>query len=403
MRDRERMERVERGLREENLDALVCALPSNVLLLTGYWPVVGTSVAVVTRAGEVGLALPEDEGDLADGGWAEVRETFSPGSLDGLPTLPQVLAPSLSRVLHRLGMKNGRLGYEHGPILEPGSYAGTNRYSAMMPELVREISAAADVVPADQLLLRLRAVLTRRELARLRLACRLTGDAFRLGARSIVPGATEHEVAAAFRAPLEAGPAEDAAHARVGGYTFCMSGPNAALAYKAYARSRGRRLRASDLVLVHCNAFLGGFWTDVTRTYHFGSAEDRTAELFELVLKARRAALDAVAPGATGREVDRAAREVLATHRAGNTFRHGTGHGVGFAAIDHQARPRIHPASDDVLETGMVFNLEPALYLEGWGGLRHCEMAAVTAEGAELLTPFQSRLEELAPRLAVAR
>jgi Xaa-Pro dipeptidase len=73
---------------------------------------------------------------------------------------------------------------------------------------------------------------------------------------------------------------------------------------------------------------------------------------------------------------------------------------VGFAAIDHNAHPRIHPASADVLEPGMVFNLEPAVYREGWGGIRQCEMVAVGAEGVELLTRFQATLPELAPRLA---
>jgi Xaa-Pro aminopeptidase len=134
-----------------------------------------------------------------------------------------------------------------------------------------------------------------------------------------------------------------------------------------------------------------------------GLMDDRARELFDAVLAARRAALAAIAPGVPAREVDRAARDVLAQHGLGHSFPHGTGHGVGFAAIDHQATPRIHPASEDVLEKGMVFNLEPAVYLEGWGGVRHCDMVAVTSDGAELLTAFQSGLEELAPRLAASR
>jgi Xaa-Pro aminopeptidase len=74
---------------------------------------------------------------------------------------------------------------------------------------------------------------------------------------------------------------------------------------------------------------------------------------------------------------------------------HGAGHGVGFAAIDHNAVPRIHPRSDDVLETGMVFNIEPASYVPAAYGMRHCEMVAISEEGAELLTPFFTDLEHL--------
>jgi Xaa-Pro aminopeptidase len=153
--------------------------------------------------------------------------------------------------------------------------------------------------------------------------------------------------------------------------------------------------------MIHCNSFVNGLWTDITRTYHPTPNDDDALRLYQAVLAARRAALDVIAPGVRGREVDRAAREVIGRYGFGPHFRHGTGHGVGFAAIDHQARPRLHPASDDVLEAGMVFNLEPAIYLEGRGGLRHCDLVAVHRDGAELLTPFQARLEDLAPRLAV--
>jgi Xaa-Pro aminopeptidase len=112
------------------------------------------------------------------------------------------------------------------------------------------------------------------------------------------------------------------------------------------------------------------------------------------VFAARAAALSAIRPGATGAEVDRAARSVLAERGYGPEFKHPTGHGVGFAAIDHNARPRLHPKSPDVLEPGMVFNVEPGLYFED-GGMRHCDMVAVTDNGAELLTPFLCDIEEL--------
>lgn len=75
-------------------------------------------------------------------------------------------------------------------------------------------------------------------------------------------------------------------------------------------------------------------------------------------------------------------------------FRHATGHGVGFAAINHNAPPRIHPKSRDILQPGMVFNIEPGIYIEGVGGMRHCDMVVVTEKGAEVLTPFQRNLDD---------
>ena len=226
-------------------------------------------------------------------------------------------------------------------------------------------------------------------------------DAFRTAASGVVPGASEREVAAAFRATLEAyADSGGEPSARAGGFVFCMSGPDAALAGRAYARTRARLIQPGDLVMVHCNSYLNGMWTDITRTYHPGALDDGARPVFDAVLAARRAALEVIAPGVPAREVDRAAREVLRRHGFASRFRHGTGHGVGFAAIDHNARPRLHPASDDVLEAGMVFNVEPAVYLEDKGGVRQCELVAVNADGGELLTPFQNRLVELAPRLS---
>jgi Xaa-Pro aminopeptidase len=106
------------------------------------------------------------------------------------------------------------------------------------------------------------------------------------------------------------------------------------------------------------------------------------------MMQAREAALRVIRPGASGREVDAAARSVMEAHGMGKAFKHAAGHGVGFAAANPNGRPRIHPLSDDVLEVGMTFNLEPAAYFDGYGGMRHCDVVAVTADGVEVLTDF---------------
>src|SRR5690348_2381856 len=246
-RDDERVERIAQALQSAGMDALVCALPSNVLLLSGYWPVVGTSVAVATREGGIGLAIPADEYDLAAVGWADVVERFTPGSLDALVPLTGAVAPAVARLIRRLGVGSARLGYEHGPMLEPSSYAGTNRYIVALRTLLGDCAPSARLVEADEVLLNLRAVLTPLELAGVRTACRVAEDAFRAGAASIVAGATERDIAASFRATLAAyADAHGEGSARTGGFIFCMSGPNAATADRAYARTRGRRIRPGD-------------------------------------------------------------------------------------------------------------------------------------------------------------
>jgi Xaa-Pro aminopeptidase len=238
-------------------------------------------------------------------------------------------------------------------------------------------------------------VLTPRESDRVRVACRFAEAAFLDGARQLHTGLTETEVAAMFRAPLSTRGMSHEGVARADGFTFCMSGPNSAEAYAAYQRSRARRIESGDLVLVHCNSYADGYWTDITRTFCSGETDDLKLRMYDAVFAARRAAIEAVRPGVKASEVDAAARQVLTERGFGEAFKHGLGHGVGFAAIDHNATPRLHPASPDVLEVGMIFNVEPAIYLQGYGGLRHCDVVLVTEEGAEVLTPFQSKIAEL--------
>jgi Xaa-Pro dipeptidase len=108
------------------------------------------------------------------------------------------------------------------------------------------------------------------------------------------------------------------------------------------------------------------------------------------VLAARSAALEQIRPGVTAADVDAASRKVIKDHRLGEYLRHGTGHGVGYSPMSAYSIPQMHVQSTDILEEGMVFNAEPAVYIEGYGGVRHCDMVAVTRSGYELLTDFQS-------------
>ncbi len=374
-RDAERIERLMEAMKQTGLDALAVGLPSNVLLLTGYFPVVGKSIAVVTREGELTLFAPEDERDLADCRcgdrivyYKDVREIRAEAGLDGKV-----------------------VGFECGEMYQPASYASMHLFHTAMPEILE----GAVLRPASELLARVKAVLTPIEIDRVRRACRIAGEAFASGADRLCPGLKETEAAENFRGPLLTIGTGFEGVARAEGFVFCMSGPHSAEAWGAFARSRAREIEIADFVLVHCNSHADGYWTDITRTWCFGPLSDRQCAMYRAVFEGRDAALAAIRPGAKAKDVDRAARAVLEARGFGPEFKHGTGHGVGFAAINHLARPRIAADSPDVLETGMVFNVEPAIYIDGFGGLRQCEMVAVTETEAELLTPFLGRAEEL--------
>src|SRR5205085_7885521 len=131
-------------------------------------------------------------------------------------------------------------------------------YGAALPHLLTEILPNAKQVAADKPLLELRSIKTPREVDCIRKSCAIAAEAFEQASTQLRPGMKETEVASLFQRLLtEIG--TDHAH-RAGGFVFCMSGPNAAHAYAAYARSRTRRVKQGDLVLVHCNSFADGYW-----------------------------------------------------------------------------------------------------------------------------------------------
>jgi Xaa-Pro aminopeptidase len=393
-RDEERISRVVEALEESRLDAVVCSFPSNVLLLSGYWPVIGTAIAVVSRAGIVGLIAPSDERDLVEDGWADESRFFESGSIEELRSAAEAVQKPLTDLLRTLQLDRGRLGFESAAVSQPCSYAAMHVYGAEMQRLISKASGAS-LHPADELLARLRSIPTSAEIGHIRIACRIAERAFRAGRGSVRLGHWENEVAAGFRQPLYSS-REELGVSRADGFTFCMSGLNSAEAYGAYARSRDRTILSGDFLLLHCNSYADGYWTDITRTYCLGEPSASQRRMYEAVFDAREAALSVIRPGVQAAAVDRAARNELQRRGFGREFKHSTGHGVGFAAIDHNAPPRLHPRSGDVLESGMVFNVEPAIYIGGTGGLRHCDMVAVTESGVEVLTPFQASLEELA-------
>jgi Xaa-Pro aminopeptidase len=382
--DLERQQWVMKTLRDNSLDAFVCATSTNVLMLTGYWPVIGKSVAVFSKEGSVCVVAPEDEFELAAASGAEVV-CYSPASSERPISLPEALSEPLSRALRQVGLASGQIGIETKAQLIPGAYVSVHVFGNELAEILGRAAPRAMSISADRLLRGLRSRLTKREVERLRLACSIAGDAFGRCTALLTPGRTEQEVAAAIRSALSVCVGRDDVH-RTDGFVFCMSGANGAEAYKSFQASTDRRLQEGDLALVHCNSFVDGFWTDITRTYPVGRIGQRECDVLSAIAEARSAALDAVRPGVRAEDVDAAARREMERCGFGKEFRHGTGHGVGFVAIDHDAPPRLTPGSPDLIEVGMAFNVEPGAYFEGWGGARHCDMVLCGEDGAEVIS-----------------
>ena len=162
--------------------------------------------------------------------------------------------------------------------------------------------------------------------------------------------------------------------------TLVLSGPNSAL---PHGRPSGQRLVQGELVLLDFGAAYEGYCADTTRVAVVGAPTARQREIHALVLAAHDAAIDVVRAGATTGDVDSAARNVIEAAGLGDRFFHRTGHGLG---LEPHEDPSLDPGSKTVLEVGMVFTVEPGIYVPGWGGVRIEDDLVVETDGCRLLT-----------------
>jgi Xaa-Pro aminopeptidase len=219
------------------------------------------------------------------------------------------------------------------------------------------------------------------ELARIREAIRRAEDSFRALKRFIRPGASERELG--FK--LEMLIREQGAR-RTAFDIIVASGRNGAM---PHASVTDRRLRAGDLVTFDFGAEADGYYCDITRTVSVGRPTPRQCLVHDLVLRAQEQAINAVKPGVRCADIDRQARTIISKAGHGKYFGHATGHGIGLMV--HEG-PSLSALSKGVVDEGMVFTVEPGVYIEGWGGVRIEDMVLVTSEGHRVLTSLPREL-----------
>jgi Xaa-Pro aminopeptidase len=190
---------------------------------------------------------------------------------------------------------------------------------------------------------------------------------------------------------------------RVGGQETSFR-PIIAVAERAalpHAPPTNRAVNSGGLLLVDWGVNGGLYKSDLTRvldtrtnsTFNANKGDaTKLEEVYAVVLQAQQAAIRAVRPGVQAQAVDAAARAVIADAGYGDFFGHGLGHGLGLQV--HEA-PAIRPLSTTVLQPGMVFTIEPGIYLPEWGGVRIEDDVLVTADGCEVLSGLTRDLAEL--------
>ena len=162
--------------------------------------------------------------------------------------------------------------------------------------------------------------------------------------------------------------------------TICIFGENTS---RPHGVPTDRRLKSGDFITMDFGCKVNGYCSDMTRTVAFGSANDEMKRIYELVLRAQLAGIEAARAGIPGKEVDAAARSIIEDAGYGEYFGHGLGHSVGLYI--HEG-PNASPKEERILPSGAVITCEPGIYLPGRFGVRIEDMILLTEDGNENLT-----------------
>jgi Xaa-Pro aminopeptidase len=351
-----RAEGLVEALRERDLHALLVTDLVNVRWLTGF---TGTNgAAVVGTDGTLRFVtdfryLTQAAEQLADSWSREISTDLLEGVVKQLPDEGEL----------RLGFDDAHLSV---------------RDHAKLARLVREgieLMAAGGAVEA------LRAVKDPEELDRVRAAARLADEALSDVLTRGLAGRTERDVALDIEFTMRRMGAEAASFPPI-----VAAGPHGAL---PHAVPRDVEIPAGTLCVIDWGAQLDGYASDCTRTFATGEVDPRDRAVYDLVLRAQEAALAAVRPGPTGREVDAVARAIIDDAGHAEHFGHGLGHGVG---LEVHEGPRLSKQGDDALGAGMVVTVEPGVYVPGAVGVRIEDLVIVTDDGGEVVSSLPKEL-----------
>ncbi|MFH1217650.1 MAG: Xaa-Pro peptidase family protein [Pseudomonadota bacterium] len=361
----EKIIRLQNRINRQKIDAMLVTQPDNRRYLSGYSAADGSiaessGVLLVPRRGTPFL-FTDSRFDL------HAREEAI-----GFEVLlyPKGLHALLKKILPRMGIK--RLGFESHYML----YASATKLLDMTGKM------GIEALPVSGLVEKMRVRKSLEEIEKIEKSVLLNEEVFQEVFATLREGQTEREVAMRIENIMLRKGAE-----RPSFETIVAGGPNGAL---PHAVPGSRPLRKGEPIVIDMGLVLDGYCSDMTRTVVLGTPDQKTVELFRLVRQAQLAATGKIRAGITGKEADRAARDVINLAGLGDKFGHGLGHGVGLAV--HEA-PSLNRRNGRKLQSGMIVTIEPGIYLEGWGGIRLENMGVVEDDGCRILNRDTTMLD----------
>ena len=388
-----RHRRVREALVREGVDALVVTHLPNVFYLTNVASTAG--IVVLTRS-RLHFIIDFRYGAAVDALWASPQGCPGGTAIRVEGSYDETLVALLrNEAFGRIGIEGTHLSVSRSHYLAAALGAVISPSGPAEAVQAPDGAAPAHLVVTEGLIEQVRMRKDGHEIDMLRTAARMLSAVALDVLRKVGPGRREREVAADIDWSLRS-----AGFERPAFDTIVASGPNAAM---PHARPGDRFLEPGDLVVLDFGGVYSGYCVDLTRTVSLGEPDPEARRVYAAVHDAQTAAIQVIRPNVRASQIDAAARDTLKARGLGDAFGHGTGHGLGVevheeprigprreSATPQGARPgppvAAFPPADQVIESGMVFTVEPGAYIPGWGGVRIEDDVLVTGDGSELLT-----------------
>ena len=343
---KDRLQKLRQGLAEKEIDAIFISQPENRRYLSGFD---GSSGYL--------LITPQNTILATDFRYLEQARVQAPdykifqiigGIVDWFPQLVAELNLT-------------KLGFEAGHI----TFA---RYQ-QLSDILNKAQSQLRLIPVDGLVESLRAVKEPEEIELITKAAEISDAALEYIENTIHTGMSEKEVAWEIEKFIREKGSET-----IPFDVIVASGSNSAL---PHTKPSSHTIQSGEPVVIDIGARVGGYSSDLSRTIYLGTPDDTFPKVYDTVLRAQLTAMATITEGMNGGQIDNLARVVIEQAGYGQAFGHALGHGIGLAS--HES-PRLGPNSADKLTSGMVFTIEPGIYLVGWGGVR-IEDAVVMENG----------------------
>ena len=353
---KERLKIFRDKIKKENkeIEGFLVTNLKNLNYLSGFD---GEGIALIMVSGENYL--------LTDSRYTEQAQKESPDFkiITDEPKKKNARVLALKKILEKSKIK--KIAFESNDV----SYADFKKYSDSFDSIV--------FLPTDNIIEQIRMIKDKEEIIKIKKAAQITTESLKDVFEIIRPGLRELDIASELAYTMRKKGAQKEAFD-----TIVVSGERSSL---PHGKPSEKKIVEGELIIVDMGANYHNYNSDITRTIIMGKENEKQKEIFSIVLKAQKAALEFLKPGVKCKEVDSVARSIIEKKGYGKYFGHSLGHGVG---LDIHELPRVSFSDDTVLLPGMVVTIEPGIYLPEVGGVRIEDSVLMTEEGYEILTWF---------------